>query len=362
MPGHITPHWEFGSEFHWAAFDTVPGGPILPPDAVLFASGRDALRALIEEGVGRRGWRRWFVPSYFCQEVAATIASGNLEVVLYEDSPLWPAPAPLQVSPQRGDVFFLVNYFGLRDAAALETLDLGPAELVEDHTHDPWSDWALSSRADYCIVSLRKTLPLPDGGAVWSPRSHSLPRQRGAAAEQASISLMKLGSMILKSLYLDGHAVDKEAFRRLQADGEKRISSGRISGASRFVEQLLPTLPWDVWRSKRRANYAALAKALSDLAGIEVLSPFGDTGSCPFSVILRCDGPRLRDSVRSSLIADAVYPAILWPIESGGVPSRRTAEELSRQILSLHCDFRYEVPDLQRVAAAVRRALESFAE
>ena len=44
---------------------------------------------------------------------------------------------------------------------------------------------------------------------------------------------------------------------------------------------------------------------------------------------------------------------------SGGVESKREAERLSRRILSLPCDFRYQVPDLLRVVEAVGRALET---
>jgi hypothetical protein len=40
--------------------------------------------------------------------------------------------------------------------------------LVEDHSHDPFSPWAVGSSADYAFCSLRKTLPVPDGGLLWS--------------------------------------------------------------------------------------------------------------------------------------------------------------------------------------------------
>lgn len=353
--------WEYGSEFHWPSFGQEPSGQILPESAELFGSGRDALRALIAMGIRHRGWRRCFVPTYLCQEVVAAVAAAGIEVVLYEDSPLWPAPPEAATPFCRGDVFFLVNYFGLRGPQAARAVRLGPAELVEDHTHDPWSDWARTSRADFCLVSLRKTLPLPDGGALWSPRGHPLPAGTAITPERQSASFLKLGAMLLKRLYLDGRPVDKEGFRQLQVAGERRISLGEVSGSSKWVREILPVLPWETWRQKRARNYQVLCQALLPLPGIEPLLPFGDGSLCPFSLVLKCDTPRRRESLRTRLTADAIYPAILWPIHGTGgeeMPHKMgEAEKLSQRILSLPCDFRYEHDDLLRVAEAVEQAL-----
>ena len=38
--------------------------------------------------------------------------------------------------------------------------------LIEDHIHDPLSDWSQSSNADYAVASLRKTLPVPIGAML----------------------------------------------------------------------------------------------------------------------------------------------------------------------------------------------------
>jgi hypothetical protein len=233
----------------------------------------------------------------------------------------------------------------------------GAAEVVEDHTHDPWSDWARTSQADYCLVSLRKTLPLPDGAAVWSPRRHPLPAQPPLSPEREKASLWKLGAMILKRLYLDGEAVDKQVFRQMQLAGEEAIARGPISGPSRHVEQLLPALPWRSWRRRRAQNHTALSDALGLLPGLHVLAPFSAAGACPLSVIMEFASPELREKCRAGLIAKAIYPAVLWPIEQDSQRSTPEAVRLSRRLLSLPCDFRYGMADLERVATEVRRTV-----
>ena len=350
--------WEYGSEFHWLDVDDQPKEPILPQGSILFGSGRDTIRALVRMGVGERGWRRWLLPSYFCQEVTATIAAAGVDVELYEDSPLNPASAPLSGMLAKGDVILLVNYFGLRGMQAYEAVHADGADVVEDHSHDPWSQWARTSCAEYCFASLRKTLPIPDGGALWSPRGLQLPTPVRVTPERASASHLKLSAMLLKRLYLEGRQIEKDEYRRLQRAGEEKIASGPVSGPTKLVEDLLPVLPWDSWRALRRQDHGILSDALRGKGGFKILKPFEEIGSCPFSVILKFDSPGLRDHVRSYLIANSIFPAILWPIESSQERhATRSAAKLSKLLLSIPCDCRYSEDDFLRVAGIIRDAV-----
>jgi hypothetical protein len=344
--------WEYGGEFHWVSAADRPAGPITPPGAVLFATGRDALSALIEMGIRRRGWRRWFLPSYLCQEVTRAIAATAIELIFYDDSPLQSSPVALPPT-KPGDVVFVVNYFGLRGAEAVRALAGGPAEIVEDHTHDPWSPWASTSGADYCLASLRKTLPVPDGTPLWSPQGYPLPQCPHLTQQRQSAALTKLAGMFLKRLYLDGEEVAKPMFRQFQVAGEQRIAAGPVSAPSSAAQWLLRSLPWDRWRQIRRSNHSLLTGALAGVPGIQVLQGHS-TDSCPFSVILQCQTPEQRQRLRTTLIARDIYPAVLWSIEDQRRSTFAEAAALSRRLLSLPCDFRYGINDLDRVAEAVR--------
>ena len=351
--------WEYGSEFHWPAFDEAPCKPIVPADAVLYAAGRDALVALMELGRERRGWRRWYVPTYFCPEVVSAIGASGIEVLRYQDSPCWPAPPQPQVAFDPGDVFLIVNYFGLRNRKAIEAIDLGPAELVEDHTHDPWSDWAQNSSAAYGIASLRKTVPISDGAVLWSPRGHPLPDAAMTTSTRDGAAIRKLAAMFLKRLYLEGQFDDKPLFRRLQTEGEVGLSGGEASGPSPWAAQVLSRLPWESWRRRRAENHAYLSRALVDLDVAEILNGAPD-GSCPFAVVLQFSSTEVRDATRAKLIASDIYPVIHWPIQSDGSDGMDAATALSQRLLSLPCDFRYQPSDLSRVVQAVRQSIRGI--
>jgi hypothetical protein len=219
------------------------------------------------------------------------------------------------------------------------------AVVVEDHTHDPLAACAYASNADYAVASLRKTLPLPDGGVLWSPKDKDLPRERPVTPRHLQVAMNRLSAMALKLHYLSGCAVDKAEFRARFAEGERAIGAGAISGISAFSRQRLRSLPARRWQEVRADNLAQIRREIDAVPGFQLL----DT---PFAATLVFSSAQLRDRVRSALIVERIYPAVLWPLEEpDGTPAEQV--ELSRRLLTIHCDFRYSRKDMSRVAAQI---------
>jgi hypothetical protein len=345
----VLQRWENGSDFYWPSFAPL-AETSSPPwrDRVVYAgSGRDAIRCLLLHGMARRGWQRIWIPTYFCQEVAWSIASTGIEVCAYRDNPLQRNPAQLP-DMKAGDVLYVVNYFGLRSAPRILKAD--GVEVVEDHSHDPWSHWAFDSTADYCVASLRKTLPIPDGAVLWSPRAEELPPTPAPTPTRQSASAQKLAAMLLKLQYLEGKQVDKQVFLDLARQGETEIAAGDISGMSQFSAAILPTLPIGSWRAQRQLNQQRLSANLGAVSWATVLSAEGD-GTCPFAGVVISDTAARCAHIRRGLIAQDVYPAVLWPLQGSLLPAiPDTDRQLAVRLLSLHCDMRYSSSDMDRVA------------
>jgi hypothetical protein len=335
--------WEHGSSLDLSLESGVAQVPWTGRSESLWGSGRDAMRGLLAWGRAEHGWRRLLVPSYYCQEVVEALQI-EIAVATYDLRPTTPRIDPVDV--RDGDVVLVVALFGARPGVQVPD----GAVVLEDHSHDLLAPWAIGSDAHYAIASLRKTLPLPDGGVTWSPRGLDGPPERPMTPEHGAVALDRLSAMILKRQYLAGASIRKEAFRKIAARAEARIGRGAVSGISAYSRSRLSTLPIEAWREARAANLEAFRGAFGGAPGVHILD-------APFAVTLVFDDPARRDAVRAGLLHRRIYGTILWPQEDPVIPIGAADLDLSRRILSIHADQRYTPADMVRVAGAVRRVL-----
>jgi hypothetical protein len=322
-------------------------------DASMFASGSRALAELLAWGVATHGWTRVWLPSYYCPDVPAAVAAlvPGLELRTYPDSDLELAPSLASIPAEPGDVVVVANQLGVRPRPVA---DFGPGiTLIEDHSHDPGSNWALGSRADYAFASLRKTLPLPDGGAVWSPRGLALPPE---PVLDDVVAQPGLADALRRRAQRPRRPYDEIPFRAFARSAFGRsgvLAPEAISPVSRV---LLPHMPMNAWRDARRRNHALLMHGVALPPGCRVL-PAPD-GGVAFAYTLVFETAEQCVTARASLTQRAVVPTVIWPLDPARHPGTGPADaDLSARILSIACDQRYTEADMHHLAAVVREAL-----
>jgi hypothetical protein len=154
--------------------------------------------------------------------------------------------------------------------------------------------------------------------------------------------------MILKAMYLDGHPVDKAAFRSLAFRGEGGFNTPAVSAMSDVALAILASYPLETWRHARSMNYGVLRGRLASTPWARVLTP--EAGNCvPFSCVVVLESIERCERVRQRLIDGHVYPTVYWPLEATVLAVGKEARDLSRRILSIHCDGRYGAEDMHRV-------------
>jgi len=338
---------EFGSDFHTIEY---PKGKSLLEyfsESNLYASGRQALLDLAIA----RGWKRLWVPSYFCEESLDCVSRAGIELCKYKITPLLnPNEVVNRIPVCKDDGLLVVNYFGLFDKRLFP--DMG-CEIVEDHTHNLIGNWALNSSADWCIASLRKTLPIADGGMLWSPKHHSLPTAPALNNVTDIIMARRSWAMNLKSTYLKGENVIKDEFLRIFHDTEEEFDQLPVSSVSKTSQHIVNELDIRIWYDAKYRNWRFLAKELSSSKSVELLSP-ENSQDCPFSLILRFKDIKMRNNVRKKLIDKSVYPAILWNIED---ESDTSARLFGDTMLSIHCDGRYSPKDMELLLSNIKDSL-----
>ena len=335
---------EFGSDFHY--IEPQGSGDNTLQDffssANYYADGRQALIDLYRS----QGWQRLWVPEYFCYDVLASLREAGLELESYTDYP--GNDDTFNLGFRTGDALLRVNYFGMRGYRSTEKLMV---PVVEDHTHNLIGDWVLSSTADWCIASLRKSLPVPEGGILWSPVGLKLPNAPVASEENEKIAAIRWVAMKLKARYLAGEDVEKAAFRAGFVDTEDFFDRADVCALDTESQNFLQSFDIRDWYNRKWENWELLRDIKKD--GVRVLQP-ESRGGYPFSLILVFMTGEERDRVRKALIERQIYPAILW-----NVPETSDGEvfKISRGMLSIHCDARYTKEEILQMKSIIESIL-----
>lgn len=344
---------EFGSDFQYIAPAARAEKTLYDfyPRANLYADGRQALIHLYRT----QGWERIWIPEYFCYDVISSLKEAGLNIVFYGDYPGYGGDSQTLEAIQKNgyfkptDAILRVNYFGTRAYRSPEKLSI--AAVVEDHTHDLIGGWAMNSHADWCIASLRKTLPIPEGGILWSPVGLKLPEQPEKSDENERIATTRWETMELKARYLVGEKVEKASFRAVYVDTEPFFYTAPVCALDEGSKEYLRSFDIQDWYKKKRDNWELLRDIKKD--NVRVLG-FENYGCYPFSLVLAFDFQTDRDRVRKALIEHQVYPAILWNVPS---PTEGEIFKFSRGMLSIHCDARYTRADIVTMKSIIESVL-----
>jgi len=337
----LLPPWEVGGFFEHCELplgETIPW----PQPSVFFALARHVVPGILRVN---KSIRRLWIPEYFCPDVTR-YWSEIVETISYLDDPGRPEPDWKSLLPAKNDLVLAMNYFGMRERESWEDQRSSRDYiLLEDHTHDPFSAWALTSTADYVFSSLRKSMPITDGAICWSPRGRQLPLPQGIIDAHA-IDL-KHNAMMEKANFLTGRAFPeaKAHYRESYAKGDKYLEEGPESPISqRALEYVRSGIPVG-WRKTREHNARELLSGLHETEATKPLFVQWPAKSVPFAVVLVFHSARDRDRCRSYLEMNNVFCPIHWA--SDRFPS---ASDLSARILSIPADQRYGDEDMAKVA------------
>lgn len=339
--------WEHGSDFHYV--NEYPGSSPTPwgEEGLYYFSGRPALITLLERLRSLQEAECVWMPAYYCDQVVYPISARGFSCRYYDGSPQAGWAVPDEVL-RPGDVLIANSFFGmdLLPPGTLRNLQGRGVILIEDHSQDPYGALAWASQADYCFASLRKTLPLPDGGVLWSPLGRDLPAPTTLIPE---VSAERMAAMLAKRAYLRGEFSSKADFRRWYAASEQALDQAPVSGMSPYSRAFLASFDVEAWRQARARNHRVLCTQV-DNPDLTVL--YADRSDlAPMGAVILTPDTVGRNALRRLLISQGIYPAVLWPLIVDMPPGDSVlAQDFADRMLFLHCDGRYAEADMLEVA------------
>lgn len=346
---------EIGSEFERPSLSELERGaaePPFPPGASLVGTGRDAL-SLVADDLIRRGINRIVAPYHHCISMLAPFErAGIMTKLLPVNSELILDGKELKIELLRSSEPFATlqnEAFGTPPDSlltdALQTAESLGYPVIVDETHSLLAE--SRTRATHRIASLRKLLPLPDGGYVTGLRS---PSHLTTTAIHSTFVRTRVRAAHMKVDYLNGRRGDKahlDHFSRAESLLEYARSPSSISEtALSYIERL----DYADIIGRRRENAKRLTAHLKEL-NFHVVNDRGWRNSPAFIVITHSDVKNLRSHLTSSNI----FCPIHWPR-----PANRPSKFPWRSdLLSLPIDHRYGPKDMDRIAETISSYRES---
>lgn len=298
---------EIGSEF-WEVPTCEKENKIFPRYTKWFLAGRTALKYIIEDA----DIQEISMPRWCCDSMISPFIEAGAKVLFYDDKPSNASPC-----------IFVMDYFGYQGSTVIPKDYQGI--IIRDLTHSIFS--RTYDDADYYFGSLRKWAGFCTGGFAWGKwkKNSTIPK-----SDERYVSL-RMQAMDEKKEYIDGKT-NQKSFLGIFKEADDYLETLGISSATE--EDIVAARHFDIEfvKTKRRENAKILIEHVSPIYQLK-------ENDCPLFVPISTDN---RDALHRYLVENEIYCPIHWP-----------ENDLDGTELSIVCDQRYDVKDMQRICEVI---------
>lgn len=313
------------------------------PAVYYYASGRTALYQILRSLAPQH--RKLWLPDWLCHTMVDAVEKAGFEYRFYElDADFKATIDALDKSGFKdGEAVLMINYFGLQNLTGISKSikDAYPnAVVIED---DVQAYWAFAEKespyADYRFTSLRKALPVPDGGLVKTKR----PMPKAVGDNTFAPLKIKAGTM---KFHRGERGINDEDYLKLFKEGDKLIPENYDSVMSLDSQRLYAGIDLEKAKQQRQANAAQLIAGLDEIGIKPMIHVSAD--SVPLFVPINLEN---RDEVRRCMFQHEVFCPVHWPLD--GMSVKRGSDMAARE-LSLIVDQRYGVNEMDLILKYIK--------
>jgi hypothetical protein len=326
----------------------------------LLASGRDGLSMAIDY-LGLMPGDQVLFPAYLCDSVIRPFIDFGITPVFYHLNGI----LEIDESDIKSKIslatkaLLIIHYFGMPQSAVDRIQrDYPTLRLIHDCSHSALSLWKnkwLSGSGVVIVASLRKLLPVPDGGvflAMGRPK-RPLREPRFSLAYNLHLFYRWSGGM-MKHFWLRWPLFPKEWFICLFVQAEYLLSIYPKPIRMSFLSRVL-LAKIDLGRVifARRRNFNHLLAGIKNRSIVRPLFSELPPDICPlgFPVIVED-----RESLKKLLVAERIYPPIHWDLPDDiDRTVFATESHVSKHILTIPIDQRYDENDMDRVIGILKQ-------
>jgi hypothetical protein len=299
-------------------------------DALALNSARNALVYFLS---GKKA-KRIFLPDYICNTVIRALQKAGIEHRFYTIGPDFDI---VSLPDLACDEYILsVNYFGLMQEKVRQLCAIYTRALIADNAQ---AFFAKPPNAAATLYSPRKFFGVADGGYLISGLSSNNGLKQDVSWDRYSHLLQRhdCGAKNAYDKFLQNEALIGKLPPRYM---------------SRITQRLLASVDYETVKNRRRANFRFFQSCLSGLNEYEWSMADDDV---PLIYPFLCSAEGLWEH----LIQNNIFVARYWAEVEERTATESFANKLSRNLVPLPIDQRYDESQLQRVVDAVKQYLKS---
>lgn len=317
----------------------------------LFYTGRHAIKYIFDKLIAEENIAKIWLPKYYCQHVTSWLQKCYSTIHFYTIDPFNPEHQlnVLDFATDK-DIVLLNNFWGLFHYNIPTTAN--KPFCIEDHSHGWLSSGCLTSKADYCVASLRKTLPIPLGGILWQPNGKTQNNNTSIGnVDPVFYDNWDLvnKAMQLKQNYIYNNSVNddtlKQKYLNLISDSENYLQHQyQVISVKEEHRKLIGLYLNKNYTHYKKHNLEYLIQNLNKNDNYLILKNNKNT---TFGLHLVFKDLDTLQSVKKHLIQKGIYPSELWP---GNEQTNSWSF-----LLNIHIDFRYTIKDMAYIAASLNQ-------
>lgn len=324
---------------------------------VFYQSGRNAIEALLLFLREQRGITKILSPDYMCETVTDAAKRAGILIENYQiDREYCFVPEEIESKLQKGACLFVAHFFGRKiEGSLLTAIEKWKSEgviVIEDITMSLFSsDEKGIGFGSYTLGSIRKWLPVPDGGFLASD-AEEMPEELESSCVSKYVDFSFVAQR-MKRDYIQGSCVDKK-LKKIYMDYyglsiKELFSDYRLYPMSDWTKNYLQNCDVNEIVQKRMSNYDYLYQRLSEIEGI-TLKTKREEGYLPLGMVIQTTD---RDELLKYLIENDIYCNVHWRLNLEEASPE--CAFLSTTSITIPCDQRYGFAEMDYIADVMER-------
>ena len=317
---------------------------------VLTDTGRSALGLALLEIKNKYSIQSAWLPIFSCQSIASTFLHCGYKINYYGMGSKLDKPNGLP-KDLNNSVIFIIHYFGLKNKPLIsyikEHRNTNESFIVIEDLVQTCLSNQFGKYGDYSIHSLRKFLPVVDGGVLVSGKRIAYNFEE---SNEKFVSKKLFSKLLREFTDYDG------AYLKLEKESERIIDNKIIPRKmSTFTKLLLQRINILDIQIRRINNWNTFNIKLKDLKvrGIERIFSKINDGEVPlgFPIVVN----KKRNEFRKYLSDNRIHCPVHWNLINKATMKYKEDLQLSKNILTIPIDQRVNIAGIDKIISTISR-------